>query len=103
MIYTIGISFSVEYAIKGTYENTLGRLTEWLRGRTPTAEDRFAHQVAQDYARFLYRLPWYQYPFFDRLKEFWAQTPASGAAPVRKWERRGALSLEYGVKAGYGA
>ena len=102
MIYTIGVSFSAEYAIKGAYENTLGRLTEWIRGSDLTDEDRFSHFVAQDYAKFLYAIPWYKYPFADKLKAFWRETPASGSAPVRKWERRFALSLELAVKSGYG-
>ena len=102
MIYTIRVSFSVEYAIKGIYESTIGRLTEWWRGDRLTDEDRFAHQVAHDYARFLYRLPWYQYPFFTRLKEVWTDVPMRGPTAVRKWERRFALTLEYAVKAGYG-
>jgi len=102
MIYTIGISFTAEYAIKGIYENTIGRVTEWLRGGERIAEDRFAQRVAADYAKFLYAVPWYKYPFATRLKEFWQETPAIGAAPVRKWERRAAVSLEYAVKAGYG-
>jgi hypothetical protein len=103
MIYAIGVSFTVEYAVKGLYETTIGRLTEWWRGDAPTAEDRFAHQVEQDYAKFLYRLPWYQYPFWTRLKQFWADVPMHGPAQPRKWERRAALTLEYAVKAGYGA
>ena len=32
MIYIIGISYSTEYAIKGVYENTIGRVFEWIRG-----------------------------------------------------------------------
>ena len=32
MIYVIGVSYSVEYAIKGFYENTIGRVFEWIRG-----------------------------------------------------------------------
>jgi hypothetical protein len=103
MIYTIGVSFSVEYGIKGLYETTIGRFTEWWRGPTPTAEDRFAHEVAQDYARFLYKLPWYKYPFWQREKQLWSGVSMRGPAMLRKWERRGALSLEYAVKAGYGA
>ncbi len=102
MIYTIGLSFSAEYAVKGLWETTIGRLTEWLRGPELTAEDRFSHAVALDYAKFLYAVPWYKYPFSAKLKEFWRDTPAGGSAQLRKWERRLALSLEYGVKAGYG-
>src|ERR1700709_937024 len=30
MIYVIGVSYSTEYAIKGLYENTIGRVFEWI-------------------------------------------------------------------------
>lgn len=100
MIYTIGFSFSAEYAVKSIYEGSIGRLTEWLGGE-PTAEDGLAARAAADYARFLYATPWYQYPFMDRLHELW-RLPAWGPGPIRKWERRLALSAEFLVKAGYG-
>ena len=103
MIYTIGISFTAEFGIKGIYENTVGRLTEWWRGPNLTDEDRFSHQVAFDYAKFLYKLPWFKYPFWSKLTELWTDVPRTGPEMVRKWERRFALSLEYGVEAGYGA
>jgi hypothetical protein len=102
MIYVIGLSFSAEYAVKGAYETTIGRVTEWIRGSEVTAEDRFAHAVAQDYAKFLYAIPWYKYPFAGKLGKLWRETPTAGPAQVRKWERRFALSLEYAVKSGYG-
>src|SRR6478609_3708035 len=34
MIYVIGISYSTEYAIKGLYENTIGRVFDWTPGDT---------------------------------------------------------------------
>jgi hypothetical protein len=103
MIYTIGVSFTVEYGIKGIYENTIGRVTEWWRGPALTDEDKFSHRVALDYAKFLYKLPWFKYPFWSKLTELWTDVPRTGRKMGRKWERRFALSLEYGVKAGYGA
>ena len=63
MIYVIGISYSAEYAIKGLYENTVGRVFEWIRGEKPTPQDEFGRAVLQDYAAFLYTIPWYKYPF----------------------------------------
>jgi hypothetical protein len=39
MIYIIGVSYSVEYAIKGLYENSIGRITEWIRGSVRTPQD----------------------------------------------------------------
>ncbi|MES1149596.1 MAG: hypothetical protein ABUL53_10470, partial [Bradyrhizobium guangdongense] len=67
MIYVIGISYSAEYAIKGAYENTIGRVFEWIRGPKLTPQDEFARAVLQDYAAFLYTIPWYKYPFRDTL------------------------------------
>ena len=102
-IYASGVAFSLEYLVRGLYETTIGRLTEWWRGDAPTAEDRFAHQVAQDFAKFLYRQPWDRYPFWTRLAQLWGEVPMRGPAQLRKWERRVALSLEWAVKAGAGA
>ncbi len=102
-LYTIGWSFTAELAIKGAYENTAGRLFEWIRGSDRTAEDLFARRDMQAYAEFLRQTPWYEYPFGARLAAFWRETPMRGAHVPRKLERRLAFSLEYGVKAIYGA
>ena len=103
MLYTIGWSFTAELALKGAYETTVGRLFEWLRGPDRTAEDRFVARDMQAYAEFLHQTPWYEYPFGARLAAFWRATPWSGPHRLRKLERRGAVTLEYGAKAAYGA
>ena len=100
MIYIIGISYSVEYAVKGFYENTIGRVFEWIRGEKRTPQDEFGRAVLQDYAAFLYTIPWYKYPFrekLDGLMAISAPTPSS----LRSWERDFALGAEYFVKIGY--
>jgi hypothetical protein len=102
MIYVIGISYSAEYAIKGLYENTVGRVFEWIRGEKRTPQDEFGRAVLQDYAAFLYTIPWYKYPFrkkLDGLMAISAPTPSS----LRSWERAFALGAEYFVKIGYAA
>lgn len=43
----IGASFTVENILKGLYENTVGRLTEWLSSTELTEEDAYAREVAQ--------------------------------------------------------
>jgi hypothetical protein len=101
MIYVIGLSYTFEFLIKGAYENTIGRVTEWERGGTPTDEDDYARAVIQDYAAFLYQIPWYRYPFTDKLRGLWQETDFLGAAPLRGLERKLSLSGEYLVKAGY--
>ena len=83
------------------YEETVGRVTAWLRGPVRTPEDEFALKVADEYALFLRQTPWYRFPFGAKLKAFWAETPLVGGNLVRKIERRGSLSLEYAVKAVY--
>jgi hypothetical protein len=100
MIYVIGVSYSAEYAIKGFYENTIGRAFEWIRGEERTPQDDYARKVLQDYAAFLYTIPWYKYPFgekLDGLRAISAPTPS----PLRTWERHFSLGAEYFVKIGY--
>jgi hypothetical protein len=102
MLGVIGVSFSAEYALKGLYEGTIGRATEGLAGGAPTEEDRFAERVAADYAAFLDHTPWYAFPFAERAVALWREVPAGGPSPVRKWERRLALTVDLGGRAAYG-
>ncbi len=98
VIYTIGISFSAEMLVKAAWENTAGRLFEAASGWT-SADDRHAARVQTDYAAFMHETPWYRFPFGQALSHEW-QT-SEPRLTGRHWERRIALSLEYGVKAGY--
>ena len=102
MLLVIGTSYTAEYAIKGVYENTLGRVTEWLSDGGDTEEDRFNAQLWRDYGTFLEHTPWYRFPFGSKLTGLWSETSAWGSYPIRKWERKLALSAEYAVKASYG-
>jgi len=102
MIYVIGISYSAEYAIKGLYENTIGRAFEWIRGEKRTPQDEYARTVLQDYAAFLYTIPWYKYPFHEKLDGLMAIS-APTPSNLRSWERDFALGAEYFVKIGYAA
>ena len=101
MLYVIGVSFTAEMGIKGLYETTIGSLTAWIRGPAKTPEDQFALGVADDYAALLRQVPWYEFPFGQKLARFWADTPLLGGNVIRKLERRIALTLEYGSKALY--
>lgn len=101
MLAVIGSSFSIEYALKGLYENTAGRLSDTLSGHS-TPEDALAHATAVQYGAFMHTVPWYDFPFGARLSQLWRGTPMRGPQMLRKWERRFALTAEYGVKAVYG-
>lgn len=102
MVYVIGISHTVEYLIKGVYENTIGRLSEAFAPEPPTAEDQFARQFARDYGQWLNTVPWYDFSFAERLSAFWETVPFAQPGKIRKVERRFAVSAELAVKAGYG-
>ena len=99
----IGSSFTVEYIIKGIYENTIGRISELSALGQKTDEDAYATEVARDYGKFIPDYPWYEFPFAKRLGGLWTKTSFFGPHLLRKFERKSFLSLEYGVKAGYAA
>lgn len=101
MIVVIGVSTTIEYAIRSAYETVIGRTTAML-GRTRTAEDDYAAQVAQEYVDFIRYRPWYEFDFWARLRGLWTKTDFFGQNALRKWERKYALTTEYSVKAAYG-
>jgi hypothetical protein len=101
MLGIIGASYTVEYVIKGLYENTVGRITARLSGRE-TPEDAFAAKTALEYAALTHTAPWYEFPFGSRLMQLWTEVPVFGPHGLRKFERRAALTLEYSVKAASG-
>ncbi|MBI3896942.1 MAG: FAD-binding oxidoreductase [Gammaproteobacteria bacterium] len=101
MVFVIGSSYTIENAIKGAYENTIGRLSEWTASDTMTPEDRYAAQVAQEYVDFIRVDPWYEFSFATRLRKLWAEIDLFGPNLMRKWERKIILSIEYAAKAQY--
>lgn len=100
-----GAAFSVEHVLTGAWEKTIGRATEWLSAaarswpEAATPEDAFAVRTAGEYAAFIHKIPWYDFPFGARLVTLWSGSPMWGPNVVRKWERRVVLTAEYGVKA----
>jgi len=101
MLAVIGSSFSFEYALRGVYEGTLGKLSEWLAGHQETEEDRYACKVARDYANFVHIRPFYEFSFASRLTGLWKETTLAGPHFARKWERKVFLSVDYGIEAFY--
>ncbi len=101
MLVVIGTSFSAEYILKGAYEKTIGKLSEWSSGNHAVEEDQFAYQVAREYADFVHIRPFYEFRFAPQVKRLWSSTPLWGAHPVRKWERKLFLTLDYTIEAFY--
>jgi len=102
-IVVIATSATIEWVIKGAYENTIGRLSEWIGGGSSTAEDRYAAEVAREYGDFVPTRPFFEFPFGHRLIGLWSKTDFFGPHFIRKCERKFFLSLEYGVKWIYSA
>ena len=102
MICVIAGSTTVEYAVRSVYETLIGRLTELTLAHGLTEEDHYAARVAQDYVDFIRVSPWYEYNFTAKLRGLWKETSLLGPDPLRKWERKYALTTEYGIKAVYG-
>ena len=99
--YIIGFSFTVEMGLMGAYERTIGALTEWTAGGHKTAEDEFNLALLKEYAAFLYQTPWFRFPFGEKLRQFWRETPF--VPSIRAVERRGSLSLQYAARSAYAA
>jgi hypothetical protein len=101
MLAVIGSSFTAEYVIKGLYEKTIGRLSEWTSHHQSVAEDAFAAQVAENYAAFVHIRPFYEFSFAHALRGLWRDTPFRSTHLVRTIERRAWLTLDYSVEAVY--
>jgi hypothetical protein len=99
--FVLGGSFALEYAIRGAYEQTIGRISEWTSSHALVEEDAYAARVAREYADFVYIRPFYEFHFAHTLKQLWKETPLWGKHPIRKWERKFILSLDYGLEAIY--
>ena len=101
MIMVIGVSTTIEYALRSAYETLVGRLSGLTQMRGMTPEDSLGAAVAQEYVDFIRVLPWYEFDFVKPLKVLWRDTDLWGPDLLRKWERRYALTTESGIKAMY--
>lgn len=97
MVYTIGVSFTAELALKAAYEETLGRIATWVRGPDRAALDDLSADQAAAYAIFLQQVPWYRWNFTADADALAAASTGS----FRDRERNLALGIEYRSKAAY--
>lgn len=96
MIGVIGVSFTVEYAAKGLWERTVGRVFE-RAGRVPE-EDVYA-DIATDYGAFIHHTPWYAFPFAARR----ADLSAVDGPGLRGTERQIVTATELTLKSWWSA
>lgn len=100
MIWVIGASYTAEYVVKGLWEGSVGRLTEWWSGdawRTTPADRHYA-EVARDYGAFLHHTPWFAFPFSEQRA---AMPPGDGS--LRSRERTASVWVELMAKGIWGS
>jgi len=107
MLLVIGPSYSLEYLVKGVYENVFGRISEltvspWGAWKAPTAEDELVEKYQREYAAFMHSRPWFEFSFAQRLRALWKVRGAKDRTIVRRAERRLAYTGELSFKTGYG-
>ncbi len=101
MLVVIGSSFSIEYALKGAYEDTVGRVSELTSRYQMVAEDEYAAKVAEDYAAFVHIRPFYEFSFAQAFRGLWTETSFRKTHLLRTLERRFWLSLDYAAESVY--
>ena len=100
MLMVIGLSTTIEYALTGCYEGTIGRVTGWLGGHA-TGADRVYVEQAAAYSALIHEAGWYRFDFWPWVGELWRTPWGSSRQLVRSLERRLFLSLLWSVKALY--
>lgn len=96
-LYTIGVSFTAELALKAAYEETIGRLATMVRGTSRAPLDDLSARQAAEYATFMQQTPWYKWHFRADA----AALNAAATDAFRDRERAVALGIEYRTKAAY--
>lgn len=99
----MGTVDTFESIISSLYESTVGHLTEKtsLTDEYITEEDLYAIKTSQDYNDFIKTNAWYKYNYYNKFLGLWQDNALWGNNPIRKIERRLALTNEYLFKSGY--
>ncbi|WP_246684718.1 hypothetical protein [Mesorhizobium sp. B2-7-1] len=92
-----GIGLTIDYALQWAYENTVGRITEATAGKR-IAADIYQAKVASDYAAFLDKTRWYEFPYAEKRAGLFALEPATGDDSFRTSERKLAFGLADTIK-----
>jgi hypothetical protein len=100
MLMVIGISTTVEYTLTGLYENTVGRLTEWIGG-VNTASDALAREQAAAYSDLIHQAGWYRFSFLPYVPRLWKAPFGSWGQILRSLERKLFLTVIWSGKALY--
>lgn len=101
MLNIIGISFTVEYTLKGIYEKTIGRIFSWFSNGQKSDEEKIIEKANEAYGQFIFDEPWYKFNFLNWVKKIWSVSNTKNSSNVRKWERISFFTFEFLFKAAY--
>jgi hypothetical protein len=101
MLQVIGVSVTMEYAVKIMYENTIGRVFGWLACDTISDEEQTIIKAQRAYSDFIYHTAWYEFKFLPWIKEVWSTSNTQESSWLRKVERKLFFTFEFVFKAGY--
>lgn len=102
MLWVIGGSYGIELCLKGLYENTIGWLSEATMSKNGTQEDKLIASYHKAYGDFVHVRPWFEFSFWDQVKDLWSKTSLFGENFIRKSERKLWFTLEFSLKTIYG-
>lgn len=101
MLQVIGVSTTVEYLIKGIYENTIGRFFAFTANDNTPKEEKIIAKANKAYSDFIYHTAWYEFEFSPWVKKVWGETSFFGENFLRKTERKLFFTAEFLVKSVY--
>jgi len=101
MLKVIGVSVTMEYALKMIYENTIGRVFGWFANDSISEKEQTIIDAQRAYSDFIYHSAWYEFEFMPWITKVWKAWDSNGASWLRKWERTLFFTFEYSFKAGY--
>ncbi|HMO17593.1 MAG TPA: FAD-binding oxidoreductase [Oligoflexia bacterium] len=98
MNITIGISTTIEYLVKGIYEQTIGRLSSLFRSNENNEIELFIGNTYNEYALFLRNTPWYEFDFSGKRTVL---SKLETGLNIRLIERKFSFMFELWIKEHY--
>jgi hypothetical protein len=101
MLQVIGVSVTMEYAVKIVYENTIGTFFGWIANDSTSQKEATIIEAHRAYSNFIYNTAWYEFKFMPWIGKVWKTSGSNNASWLRKWERTLFFTLEFSFKAFY--
>jgi len=101
MLQVIGVSVTMEYAVKISYENTIGTFFGWFANDSISQKEATIIEAQRAYSNFIYNTAWYEFKFMPWIGKVWKASDNNDASWLREWERTLFFTVEFSFKAFY--